>query len=102
MARHWIRVQVKPGEWKAFCAAVKAHNDDAPRVGLPEYRVWSQWSGPLGEAFIEGEYATVDEMHTRTLAAGKDVEHAAIDEAWMSHVVPGTGADWDLELVDLG
>ncbi|MGA3030508.1 MAG: hypothetical protein ABSE58_07205 [Candidatus Limnocylindrales bacterium] len=102
MVRHWIRCQVKFGEWKAFRAALKVHNDDAARVGLPEYRVWSQWAGPFGEAFLEAEYASVEELRTRINAAQKDDQYEAKLEALFSHTVPGTNTDWTLESEDLG
>lgn len=102
MARHWTRVLVKWGEWDAFRAALKAHNDDAARVGMAEYRAWSPRFGPFGEAFLEGEYASVDEMHARIASALNDAQFMAKVNALFSHVVPGTAADWDLELKDLG
>ena len=102
MVRHWIRVQVKFGEWKAFCAALKVHNDDAARVGIPEYRVWSPQAGPFGEAFLEAEYASVDEIHARIGAARKDEQYEAKLEALFAHTVPGTQADWELDPEDLG
>ena len=102
MVRHWIRCQVKFGEEKAFRAALKAHNDDAPRVGMPEYRAWSPYAGPFGEAFLEAEYGSVDEIHARISSARKDDQYEAKVEALFAHTVPGTAADWELEPEDLG
>lgn len=97
MARHWIRVQVAFGAWKAFRAALEVHNDEAERVGLPRYRLWSTRFGPFGEAFLEGEYASVEDINIRIVAAGKDAQYEAKLEALLSHTVPGSAADWTLE-----
>jgi hypothetical protein len=84
MARHWVRVQVTFGAWQAFCAALEVHNDDAERVGLPRYRLWSTRFGPFGEAFLEGEFASLEEINVRIVAAGKDAEYGAKLKALLS------------------
>ena len=102
MVRHWIRCQVNFGEWQAFRAALRVHNEDAPRVGMPEYRVWSPVMGPFGEAFLEAEYASIAEINARISSARKDDQYEAKVEALFAHTVPGTAADWELEPEDLG
>lgn len=97
MARHWVRCQVAFGEWMAFRAALKVHNEDAPRVGMPEYRVWVPAMGPFGEAFLEADYANIDEINARISSARKDAQYEAKLRALFALTVPGTAADWQLE-----
>ncbi len=76
--------------------------DDAARVGMPEYRVWSTHTGPFGECFLEAEYASAEAKRVRTGSAVKDDEFAAKVAALFSHTMPGTAADWELDTEDLG
>jgi hypothetical protein len=71
-------------------------------VGMPQYQAWSPHAGPFGEAFLEAEYASIDEIQARIAATRKDEQYVAKLRALFGLTVPGTAADWELEPEDLG